>query len=62
MEDLNAILTYLNTGGLIAGLVLALRAFATGQILPKDATKRIIRETVFELLEEMERRKWDTPP
>lgn len=56
MENINEILTYLNTGGIVAVLVVGLHAFATGAVLPKDATKRIIRETVYELLEELERR------
>lgn len=47
------ILTLLNTGGVLAGLVLALLGVFRGWWLPANALRTVVRMTVIEVLTEL---------
>jgi hypothetical protein len=50
------ILTLANTGGVIAVLVVILRYFVTGKVVPRTVVRSIVVETVDRMLSELGKR------
>lgn len=61
LEAINAILSVIQSGGLVAALIIAIRLGLTGEVVPKSVVTAIVRETVVSTVEEFIERGLLTP-
>lgn len=57
MDNIPDILTYVNTGGVVVVLIVVVRLFLSGDVISSKLLERIIRDTVVEVIEQLESRR-----
>lgn len=57
MDNIADILTYVNTGGVVVVLIVVVRLFLSGDVISSKLLERIIRDTVVEVIEQLESRR-----